>query len=285
MNLVAVMPVRNEAWVLGASLRVALRWCDSVVVLAHCCTDTSVDIIMDVESEHPNRVLLVDEPDPHWQEMNHRQRLLECARNVKATHVAIVDADEIITANRVSTIRKEIEELKPGVCLNVGLPCVWRDLEHYRVDPGLWSERYDLSLAFADSPGLSWSQDGYDHHHRHPKGSTPVKQQVNGGGVMHLQWANWGRLVAKQVWYQMMEMLKYPEKPLGRFHFIHYGKAMDETWLQLAEIPGEWWGTYSWLKHFVDLKSPGWHLQECRRLVRECGVERFNGVVGLESVL
>ena len=41
MKLVGLMPVRNEAWCLGFTLRVALRWCDEVVVCDHGCTDES----------------------------------------------------------------------------------------------------------------------------------------------------------------------------------------------------------------------------------------------------
>ena len=55
MNLVAVMPLRNEAWIVGLSARVALKWCDGLVCLLHASTDGTADIIADVAREQRRR--------------------------------------------------------------------------------------------------------------------------------------------------------------------------------------------------------------------------------------
>ena len=54
MKLVGMMACRNDSWVIGLSLRVALMWCDEVVVLLHACTDRSEDIVREVNKETPN---------------------------------------------------------------------------------------------------------------------------------------------------------------------------------------------------------------------------------------
>ena len=277
MNLIALTPVRNEAWILGASLRQTLKWCDEVIVLAHCCTDSTVDIVIDVAEEHAGRVHLIVEDNPNWAEMDHRQRLLEEARKRRASHIAIVDADEILTENAIPGVRDRIGWLRPGDCANVGMPCIWRSLEQYRTDPGIWANRSDLSLAFADHPNLRWQRDnGYDHHHRYPHGSvrTDIGHTIH-GGVMHLQWASWRRLVAKQTWYQMMEVVKYPEKS-PRDIASDYSRAMDEKNLRLSSVPAEWWDET--LKRYIDLAAASWHERECERLLSVYGAARFAGL-------
>ena len=93
MKLVALTPVRNESWVLGASLRSTLLWCDHVVVLNHASNDNTAGIIYDVSEEFPGKVTALSEPDPVWKEMDHRQRLLRIGREIGGTHFALVDAD------------------------------------------------------------------------------------------------------------------------------------------------------------------------------------------------
>jgi hypothetical protein len=45
MKLIGLMVVRNEAWVLPASLPAALQWVDELVVLMHRCTDGTADFV------------------------------------------------------------------------------------------------------------------------------------------------------------------------------------------------------------------------------------------------
>src|SRR5687768_3759320 len=111
MRLIATLPAHNEAWVIGASLRAALRWCDAVVVLLHACTDTTPAIVDAIASEHPGRVEIIWDGDAKWSEMTHRQWMLEAARDMGATHLAIVDADEILTGNLIPQIREHAERL------------------------------------------------------------------------------------------------------------------------------------------------------------------------------
>src|SRR5271154_3836415 len=95
------MPVRNEAWILGLSARVALMWCDELVIRVHGSTDASHEIAVEVQGEHPGRVHALLHHGTQWDEMRHRQNMLEVARDAGATHIAIIDADEVLTGNLV----------------------------------------------------------------------------------------------------------------------------------------------------------------------------------------
>jgi hypothetical protein len=101
MKLIGLMPVRNEDWCLGLSLRVALLWCDEVVVLLHACTDRSANIVAAIQSENPGRIVVRTHRHECWTEMAHRQQMLEIARGADATHIAMIDADEILSGNLI----------------------------------------------------------------------------------------------------------------------------------------------------------------------------------------
>ncbi len=278
MKLIGIMPARNEEWVLGASLRAALMWCDEVVVLDHASTDGTRAIINKVAAEHLHRVGLADVPEPRWSEMAHRQTLLEMARMRGATHVAIVDADEILTGNLLPTIRGRIEALQPGETLHVGMLAMWRSLDHYRVGDSIWAGRNDLTLAFADAPHLNWNANsGYDHHHREPHGSKRKPPLYVDGGCMHLQWASWRRLVAKHCAYKMSERLKYPDKSVAEIDRM-YSLALDERGLELDRVPVDWWVPYAHLRQYIDLWADPWQAAQCKAWMAEHGAERFKGL-------
>jgi len=279
MKLIALMPTRNEEWIIGLSLRVVLRWCDSVVVLQHCCTDRTAEIVAEISAEHPGRVHLIVDDNPEWAEMAQRQRMLETARSHGATHLACTDADEVLTGNLLPLVREQIDCLPKGGFMRVGMPCIWRSLTQVRRDGIVWSNRSDLCLAFADKPDLCWKKtNGYDHHHREPHGARHVAQmRVDVGGVMHLQWASWRRLVAKHNLYKVMERVKYPDKSVSEID-RQYSQALDERGLMTTKTPDEWWAPYQDLLKFVDLDAVPWHEMECRRLIEQYGIEKFTGL-------
>ncbi len=277
MKLVGILPARNEEWVIGASLRAALMWCDEVVVLNHASTDRTGNITNKVIDEC-GRVAVWYEDHPHWSEMSHRQKLLDLARDRKATHVAIIDADEILTGNLLPNIRNYIEILQPGETLQVGMLAMWRALDYYRVDTSIWSNRYDLTLAFADSPDLAWrTTNGYDHHHREPHGSFRKRLDPLPGGVMHLQWCSWRRLKAKHARYKMDERLKYPQKPVAEIDRM-YSLALNERGLNVQLVPESYWKPYEHLRKYIDLESEPWQEQQCKAWAAEHGKERFAGL-------
>lgn len=280
MVLIALMPVRNEDWILGLSGRAALKWCDGIIFSDHSSTDRSREIMEDISEEHPGRVHITTWPaDEHWSEMAQRQSLLMAARSRGATHLAVTDADELLTGNLLSTIRPQIEQLPPGAHVDVGMPCMWRSLTQYRCDPGIWSNRMDLTLAFHDRADLCWKRHaGGDHHSRAPHGSRMAFRGYGmSGGVMHLQWASWRRLVAKHARYKCIERIKYPQKPTLAID-REYSQALNEAGLQVKDAPAEWWWPYQDLMRHVDLDRVPWFECEVRRLVAEHGAEKFKGL-------
>lgn len=294
MRLIGMMPVRNEDWCLGLSLRVALQWCDAVIVFDHASTDRTADIVHDVMHEAGSgSVLYTFEKDPTWEEMEHRQWMLQAARKIGATHLAIIDADEILTGNLMSNpldengvrshiktrlIEGNILEL-PGYNLRFGI-------KRYHAN-GIWGKRW-FSTAFADDPALSWT--GNILHHREPFGKklTPYRPIQQGeGGVMHLWGASERRLIAKHRAYRITEALKDPYKPHAEIERM-YSWATDgeagnaaygtpATW-DYTPVPVQWWAPYAHWMHHLDLDSEPWQEGWADEMISIHGRERFAGL-------
>ncbi len=286
MNIIGLMPVRNEDWVLGLSARAALMWLDHLIILDHASVDRTFDVIEELMHEIPGRVTWLRERDAEWEEMRHRQRLLENARARKATHVALIDADEVLTGNLLPRIRAWIGETPAGVCFQLPMFCMRDSLEEAH-SSGVWG-RAMVSFAFKDDSVWHWSseeRDGYDYHHRHPMGQpfisqAPVPRHV--GGVMHLQFVNPRRLRAKQALYKMQEVTRWPERFTAaainaRYDLAVYGGARGETW-SLRKVPASFWEPYSLSGINLSEETVPWQETECERLWKVHGQSAFAGL-------
>lgn len=306
MKLIGLMVVRNEAWILGASLRSALEWCDEVVVVDHASTDDTRKIITDVTGDYAYRVhysrweptktvkamrdgkefeIPVVDPDAPWDEMAVRQHSLELGRKHGGTHFAIVDADEMVTANLLPFVRDWFERLQPGQLLELPMLAM-RTLHHYQADDSVWSSAF-ITLGFADVKGkLSWKPavDGYQHHNRPPYGYVEPRYRPVGekeyGGVMHLQFCNRRRLLAKHYLYAYTDHLRWPGRETKAELSRKYSQALEAP-KHTRQIPSEWWDGA--LLRLVNLDDVPWQEWQLSELLRQHGEDKFKGITLLEK--
>jgi len=281
VKLVALMMARNEQWIIGASLDAATRWCDGAAVYLDRCEDETFAIVDAIVRAHPEKDWHVNydrTPAAHWDEMNKRQTMLDDGRKLGGTHFALVDADEILTANNVPDIRGWVEALEPGEVLDLPMIAVWNGLDNYRMDGSIWSHAH-LSAAFADAPGLGWMARGegrYQFHHRAPFGAIGRKRRECEGGVMHLQFADWRRLVAKHVLYRMVEHIRWPGRLTLAQLNTTYDLAIDRREPRCEPVPSAWWD--GWRKDEIRLAEKPWHEDETKRVLLQHGPEAFQGL-------
>jgi hypothetical protein len=289
MKLVGLMPVRNEDWVLGLSLRVALLWCDSVVVLLHECVDGSQGIVEQVIRENDKGRIIVTRATGEWTEMQHRQQMLEHARAAGATHIAITDADEVLSGNLIPgpICGVPLEyAIKEGAMLQLPLYYMRGSVTRYHSN-GIWGNRW-TDVAFRDNPAAHWGGDNF--HARAPRGAAwqpyrPIEQGQ--GGIMHL-WACTGRRIrAKCALYKVTERLRWPHKSLsdidrmyswaihGDSSIVRYGTP--DTWTY-TEAPESWWAPYAHLMKYLDVDAEPWQEAEVQRLVAKHGAAMFAGL-------
>lgn len=274
MKICAIMPVRNEDWCLGFTARALLRWVDHLVILDHASTDGTFRIITDLLGEFPGRVRYLLEENLVWEEMRHRQRLLDEARKQGATHIALIDADEVLTANLLHQIRPMFESTKPGEVLMLPWLCLFGGLDTVHTQ-GVWGEQ-NASSGFLDDPIWHWSAEGrggYDHHHRHPMGRTalPFHPVTNRrAGLIHLQFVSERRLLAKQFWYQLVERLRWPDKFTAAEIRAKYSLTVNAHQASAGSpIPSNWLNGYEDILHHLRIDAEPWQLAECRRIIAE----------------
>jgi Glycosyl transferase family 2 len=304
MKLVGIMPVRNEDWILGLSLRVALQWCDQVVVFMHACSDETVSIVADLIQPDFNRIIPLAEESGSWEEMSHRHSMLLTARRHGATHVAMIDADEVLTANLVPHIRGVVEKTPPGCMLDLPLYNLRNCFSHSTHGPitltgagpmqyhtnGVWGNRW-VATAFADRPELHWAGDGF--HHREPFGHEwrghryrPINHPQ--GGVLHFWGASERRLRAKHALYRITERLRWPNKTAADIEYVYDPATNPYSVLaqkmrvagpwEFAAVKPEWIEPYADLMQYLHIDKEPWQEAEVRRLVLEHGVEKFSGL-------
>lgn len=291
MKLVGLMPVRNEDWILGLSARVALMWCDELVVLLHECDDDSKDILRDIDREDGTSGRMSIEWVPGvWREMQHRQDMLNRARLLGATHIAMIDADEVLTGNLVAApgrwayMHRYISLMPPGFIAHLPLYNLRGGIDRYHAN-GTWGHR-TASVAFADDPRLGWSGDRF--HLREPQGA-PLKPyqpiQHGQGGVMHLWGASERRLVAKHALYKVTERLRWPARPVdainAQYNVAIRGTGAAGDWVKAwtyEPVPASWWAPYAHLQQYLYVDAKPWQEAEVRRLVKEHGAETFRGL-------
>jgi len=295
MKLIALCPVRNEGWIIGLSARVALLWNDALVILNHGSTDGTVDIIADLQAEFPGRVHCESVPTDLWDEMDHRQMMLERARLLGATHISIVDADEILTAN-VATEVRALCDLKTWNAL--GTSMLTLPLYNMRRTPrlyhssGMWARR-ETSVVFTDNPQLRWKPSdqfgakAYQHHRREPQGCrwVPFRPYMHGdGGIMHLWGVTERRLIAKHRAYKIRDRIHHPEMDIAKIDAMYdqaiLGRPGIESpvdW-QYAEAPDDWWAGYAHLLKHLDLNAVPWQERYCEEMISKYGRKYFEGL-------
>lgn len=291
MNITGIMPVRNEDWVLGMSARVALMWCDSLAILDHASTDSTPSIIEDLQSEFGDRVI-TERIEGEWDEMAHRQLTLEGARSIGATHVAIIDADEILTGNLLGDapsghccVRGMVETLEPGNLLQ--LPCYnLRGSIHRYHATGIWGNRV-VTVAFKDDGYATWQGDRF--HHREPMvfANVPYRPVAQGeGGIMHLWGADERRLIARHALYKVTERLRWPDKSPSQIDHLYNlaihadasnGTGFSCVW-QYASVPSEWWNPYQDFIKYLNPPETPWQEVEANRLYEKHGSKMFAGL-------
>lgn len=299
MKIVGIMPVKNEGWVLGLAARVALKWCDELVIGFHDCDDDSMEIAEAMIRDGEDTIHRMMLPSGVWDEMGHRQALLQKARSRGATRIAIIDADEILTANLLERWENQKESrIRSMIPQSAGLilQLPGYNLRNHRRaasnityvayhNNGVWGKRW-FSLAFQDEQRLSWSGDKF--HSREPGGRAlhavqPIAQDA--GGIFHLWGASERRLIAKHALYKMTERVRWPNKPVADIDVMYSwaikGEAgaygTPETWTY-APVPVEWWKGYEDLLKYLDLDRTPWQEKACVDLMKEHGPRTFAGL-------
>ncbi len=255
------MVFRNEAEHLPYVLPSLVPLVDEIVALDDGSDDAGPDILSAAGAKVLTAARGLGEGE-------RRQRLLDEARKRSATHLVIVDADEVFTHSFTSNGRRLIERLAPGESLALHFRTLWRSEVSYRV-----GREYDMPLrCIVRDDGTGSYGHTSIHEPRLPSNSRRA-QLVNPelGEMVHLQFVSWRVAQVKQAWYRCKEVID-GSSPL-RVN-ARYWSTLDSRWVRTRRLGAGALCHVPSLAHLASLPA-GWQLDEVLAWFDDYGPSRF----------
>lgn len=269
MKIIALIPFKNEEWILPTCLASLKNVCDDIICIDDNSTDNSKKIALSFGCKVYDNDKLVN---VGWSEHYIRENLLKLGRESNGTHFICLDADEALTAQFSINARKILNNLKPGQKLTMQWLALWKSLNHYRDDRSVWSNNYK-DFIVCDDQKISYPYQ-WLHVGRTPginNDETLLRLNMKFGGVMHYQFSNWNNFQIKQCYLRCAELIKKPN--LHTQINQQYSITLDDPNALVTEMPEEWYKNYPLPDIFNIVKD--WRFERINSYFEEYGPEYF----------
>ncbi len=269
MNIIGMMPVRNEAWVLRHSLTCLTAFCDVVLVSDQASEDESRTICR----EFPTVVVIEQDRTMVCEEA--RWRLLDAARDYDGHNLLwCTDADELVSPRLAAdALRDAGLAAGPGTPIECAFYHLWHDAGRYRDDGSPYARQHKL-MAFVDDRHRDYDRSPVLplHQHRVPLVDGNPVLELHDLPVMHLQWLLMHRNQMKQAWYRCNEWL-HSGRAAADIN-LQYSITLLPPHVKTTPVPPEWVADVTFPDLTVDA-SPSWQEHDIRRWFGERGAAHF----------
>lgn len=234
MKIIALLPVKNEAWVLPSYLSSISKVADEIIAL----DDNSIDKSREILLEHNVTVLGVAKDDNQVNMSQRRQTLLDAGRKAGGTHFIWLDADEVLSSDFASKIKTYLSPMQPGQSLTLRWVHAWKNTSDYLADPKsafgfIWKD-----FIFCDDK-ISNFENKFISESRTPISNIKTIQISDDQGVViHWAYSNWDSVQYKQAWYQCTELIR-AERSAFRIN-VSYSTTKDIPDLKTQKLPEKW---------------------------------------------
>jgi hypothetical protein len=274
VKTIAMLPVRNEAWVLEHALACLSAFCDVVIVSDQGSTDGSRDICR----RYPKVVVLEapSQSDADKLPLRARWRLLDAARGYDGNNLLwCTDADELVSPRLARAfIDASAVQMTPARAISLRYIHLWKSLSRYRDDWSQYGPTWKV-MAWRDDRRMDFARDPDRrplHEPRTPVDEDPRPLQAPDVPVLHLQFAMWQRNQMKQAWYRALEWMD-GRRTAGDING-QYAITFEPLFVRTSPLPADWLDGVTIPGESVS-GQPTWHDAEMLRLFDEKGVEFF----------
>ncbi len=267
MKIIALLPVRNEAWVLRHSLACLSGFCD--VILAS--DQDSEDDSRSVCREFPKVVLFESKERLICEQV--RWQLWDAARDYAGENLIwCTDADEVMSPAMAQRFFRSCGELDPGTVIDCLFHQSWESRVRYRDDLTVWRP-YWKPVAVRDDRRMDYSRvrDLPLHEERVPVDHAGARLRAD-IPILHLQWLLPEQNQFKQAWYRCRELIG-GAKSVEEIN-QEYVHTLPATAVKTSPVPGEWIRDVTF-PQTAGAKGLSWQAREILGWFDERGVEFF----------
>lgn len=267
-KIIVITPIKNEAWILHEFLSAVSIYADHIIVSDHASTDNSILI-----AESFPKATVIKTKFERFAESERRDELLIAARQYGANNLILsIDADEFLTPELVtSEYLKRIKSKPIGTRFHVPLWNVKPGFKKYWT-PGL------TPIGFIDDGSTHPGKDAI-HFPRIPQKSGAPSLELALGGLLHLQFIQWDRMMSKHRWYQVWETINFPTKSAVEI-FRRYDHMNILPKSAFLDLDPSHLGNYREmgvdLKSLEDAEKVFWWDAEVEKLIDKHGIKMFS---------
>jgi glycosyltransferase involved in cell wall biosynthesis len=252
VKIIALVPVRNEAWVLPHSLASLSGFCDLVLVSDQNSDDESREICR----RFPKVVLLESAESKISTRV--RWELFDAARGYDGCNLLwCTDADELVSPRAAREFfASRRDELTPGTVVECMYVHPWHSPTRYREYDWRYAPQFK-AVAVVDDRRMDYdrSRPNSIHEPRVPLDSPGGVLQAKDVRVLHLQWLLAGRTQMRQAWYRCRELLD--GRPARAINEDYAGTLPDQD-VRTLEMPAVWSEGLTFPDLAVD-REPSWN--------------------------
>ncbi len=267
MKIIALVPVKNEEWILPTYISSMKKIADEIIVLDDNSTDSTPSIL----KEH--NITVISPLENNQVDMSAKRiELLEEGRKRGGTHFIWLDADESFNTEFLKNGRKRIEKLAKGQKLSLAWITLWKSTNQERLD-SVWKENYK-DVIVCDSPEYTFEKRTLSEGRTQGPNTDLTQVSKEEGVILHFQFTSFNDAQAKQAWYRCIELSEKKKSARRINHTYSIGLETPEVIVQ--NTPQEW---------FTDIEIPkqesnkaSWYIKEIRKMFDAKGILFFEAL-------
>jgi glycosyltransferase involved in cell wall biosynthesis len=268
MKITALLPVRNESWILPTYLSSVKPLADEIIAINDRSTDKTKQILKSAGAiVFENHEVLKS----GWAEHSIRQKLLVLGRKRGGTHFICLDADEAFSSSFIKHGREIIKKLQPGQKVVMRWPFLWKSPYFFMDDARSLFTNVYKDFIFCDQPGLKYDY-AFMHVGRTPGENTSlIKLDENDDVCFHFAYVDFKNAILQQAWLRCSDLIQNPKDHI-KINNRYYLPAGGD--LKVSVVPKEWLEVLT-LPQNPDGLPSSWHLAATLRFFDTYGIEFF----------